>query len=263
MGYFFSTARDGIARGLIRIGVRPNWLTTLGAVLTFAAGVCYALGIPKKLGWSLDPTAPANAYIPLAGLMLYWASACDMLDGAVARLGGRCSRYGAFFDSSIDRLSDFCIYGGIAMGFALSEPANATFLLLSLVAMFNSFMISYSKARAENMIESCPVGYWQRGERSAAVVIATFSCNMPALLVQQAISPIFTVIRRIRHTKGVLSGKSPITDPRQGGFWTKIQLWRWRRMTWQYDVITLANIAWLVFARFESVDVLRQLLGGT
>jgi len=184
-----------------------------------------------------------------------------MLDGAVARLGDKKTRFGAFLDSTLDRYSDFAVYAGIAAYYALVVPGNITFVLLSMLALFNAFMISYARARAEDLIESCTVGYWQRGERSAAILIATFAHNIPALVVQQAALPLLTVLRRIFYTKAVLEGKNPIIDARKGGLWVKLRPWRWPRATVPYDVVSIANIAWLLFARIEAVDVLRRLAG--
>lgn len=245
VGFGFSTARDALARGLVKVGVTPNMLTLAGAAVTAGAGVCYALGAVRGY-W----------FIASAGVLLFVASACDMLDGAVARIGGKASVFGEFLDSTLDRFSDFAIYAGIAVGYASLAPANITFALLAMLSFFNSFMISYSKARAENLIESCPVGYWQRGERSAAVLIATFANNIPALLVQQAILPMFTVLRRMLYTKGVTEGKQIIIDPRKGGLWLKLHLWYWPRMSPAYDLVTCLNIAWLIFAPIEAADIL-------
>ncbi len=262
IGSAFSTVRDVLARGLIRIGVTPNMLTLTGMVFTAAASVCYAIGAQSRFALDLDPSAPANAYLLLAGLSLLLASACDMLDGAVARLGSGGSAFGAFLDSTLDRYSDFAVYGGIAVCYAWSQRANVTFILLAMLSFFNAFMISYTRARAEDLIQKCSVGYWQRGERSAAILIATFSCNIPALVVQQAILPMLTVLRRIGYTKGVIEGRKPIIDPRQGSWWLKIRIWRWPRMTIPYDLATALNIAWLLFARIEAVDVVRLCLDG-
>ena len=258
IGNGFSTARDFIARGLVKAGVSPNTLTLMGMALTGAAGVCYAIGAGARFAWTLNPRAEANAYLLLAGGLLILSSACDMLDGAVARLGNRNTRFGAFLDSTLDRYSDFAVYAGIAVFYAARSPANITFVLMSTLAFFNAFMISYARARAEDIIESCSVGYWQRGERSAAILIGTFAYNIPAMVLQQAALPLLTVLRRIFYTKAVIDGKTPITDPRNGGLWLKIRLWRWPRMTLPYDFITAVNIAWLIFARIDAWDVLRD-----
>lgn len=261
IGLGFSTARDLIARGLVAIGVTPNALTATGMVLTAGAGVCYAVGSRSSFAWDLHPSSPANCYLLLAGALMVLASACDMLDGVVARLGGRSTRFGAFLDSTLDRYSDFVVYAGIAVCYAW-QPANATFVLLAMLASFNAFMISYTRARAEDLIDTCRVGYWQRGERSAAILIGTFAYNVPALVVQQAILPLGTVVRRFTYTAGVIAGRQPITDPRRGGFWLKVRLWRWPRMTGPYDVVTGLNIAWLILARISPADPLRTWLAG-
>ena len=261
MGFIFSTSRDWVARVLLAIGIGPNTLTVFGVLLTIATGICFALGTGKQFAWTLRTDTLGNAWLFVAGVVLFFAFACDMLDGAVARIGKCGSPFGAFLDSTIDRLSDFVIFTGILMGYAMNDPANLTFILLSAMAFFNSFGISYAKARAENLIESCPVGYWQRGERSAAIIISAFAANMPALVIQQSIFPFFTFWRRVSYVHTVMVGKPVETDPAKCVWWVKCQLWRWRRMSWQYDVITLLNIAWLIFARIEPVDIFRAIGG--
>ena len=263
IGFGFSTARDFVARGLIRVAVTPNMLTLLGVAFTLAAGACYALGGgASRLAWGLDaaPGAP-NAYPFLAAWLLILASACDMLDGAVARIGNKATRFGAFLDSTLDRLSDFAVYAGIGLYYARQNPANLTFVLGSMLAFFNAFMISYTKARAEDIIDSCRAGYWQRGERSAAILIATFSYNIPALLAQQALLPMLTVLRRMSHTWMVINGREPVRDIRQAPWHIRIRLWRWPRMTVPYDFVTALNIAWLILAPVGNIDPLRGLLG--
>ena len=261
IGLGFSTARDFVARGLIRVAVTPNMLTLLGVAFTLGAGACYALGGgAMRLAWSLDaaPGAP-NAYPFLAAWLLILASACDMLDGAVARIGNKATRFGAFLDSTLDRLSDFAVFAGIGLYYARQSPANLTFVLASMLAFFNAFMLSYTKARAEDIIDSCRAGYWQRGERSAAILIATFSYNIPALLVQQALLPMLTVLRRMHYTWMVIAGKTPVQDIRSAPLHIRIRLWRWPRMTAPYDFVTALNIAWLIFAPVENIDKLRLL----
>jgi len=257
VAFGFSTARDFVARCLIRIGVTPNMITLAGLVFTACAGVCFALGARSPLGWTLCPHAAANAYLLLAAWMMIMSFGCDMLDGAVARIGGKGSKFGAFLDSTVDRFCDFLIFAGIAASYAWSRPANVTFVLLAMVAFLNGIMISYTRARAEDLIDSCSVGFWQRGERMAAVLIATLAHNIPALVVQQAALPLFTVLRRMMHTKTVLAGKTPITDPRKGSWLRKLRIWEWPRMTVPYDAAVLINIAWLIFARIDATDYLR------
>ena len=263
IGFGFSTARDFVARGLIRLAVTPNMLTLLGVAFTLAAGACYALGGgTNHLAWGLDSRPGAySAYPFLAAWLLILASACDMLDGAVARIANKGTRFGAFLDSTLDRLSDFAVYAGIGLYYARQSPANLTFVLASMLAFFNALMISYTKARAEDIIDSCRAGYWQRGERSAAILIATFSYNIPALLAQQALLPMLTVLRRMSYTWMVINGKKPVEDIRQAPWHVRIRLWRWPRMTVPYNIVTGLNIAWLILAPVGNIDPLRSLIG--
>jgi CDP-diacylglycerol--glycerol-3-phosphate 3-phosphatidyltransferase len=250
VAFGFSTARDFLARGLIRVGVAPDALTVLGAGVTAGAGVCLAAGAGTGFAWSLDPAAPKTAYPLLAALLLVLASACDMLDGAVARLGQCGTSFGAFLDSAVDRFSDFAVWAGIAYFYSRGRWADPLMVTLSMLALFHGFVISYAKARGENMIPAFNDGYWQRGERFCAVLIGTLGYNMPALLWQQATLPAFTALRRILHVRAVLAGRQPVADVRRGPAWRKLCLWLWPRMTVPYDVVTAANIAWLIFARW-------------
>jgi len=263
IGFGFATARDFVARGLICVGVTPNALSLLGVLFTIGAGVCYAVGAgTDRLAWSLDVRlGQPGAYPFLAAWLLIGASACDMLDGAVARIAKKTTRFGGFLDSTLDRVSDFAVFAGIVVYYARQSTPNLTFVLAGMLAFFNAFMISYTRARAEDLIDSCRVGYWQRGERSAAILIASFSYNMPALLVQQALLPMLTVWRRLRYTWLVIEGKPPIEDIRSAPLHVRIRLWRWPRMTVPYDIVTGLNIAWLIFAPIGNVDPIRWLLG--
>ncbi len=248
VAFGFCTARDFVARGLIRARVGPDAMTLAGAVMTAGAGVCLAAGADTRFAWSLDPQAARTAYPLLAGVFLVLACACDMLDGAIARLGQCGTAFGGFLDSTVDRFSDFAVWAGIVYYYARPGRADPLMATLGTLAMFHGFAISYAKARAETMIPSFNQGYWQRGERLAAVLIATFGYNMPALLWQQATLPAFTVLRRMLYVRDVLGGRPGHGDVRTGALWRKCCLWLWPRMSVPYDVVTGLNIAWLIFA---------------
>ncbi len=211
IGLGFIAWRDAWARGLVWMGVTPNMLTVFGMLFTLGAGACYVFGAGDGFAWRLTLTVGAgrSAWLILAGGLMFLASACDMLDGAVARIGNKKTAYGAFLDSTLDRYSDFAVFGGIAIFYIWRSPANVTFVVLAMLAFLNSFMISYTRARAEDLIERCTIGYWQRGERSAAILIGTLAYNIPAMLLQQGILTIFTVIRRMGYTQSVLAGARP------------------------------------------------------
>jgi CDP-diacylglycerol---glycerol-3-phosphate 3-phosphatidyltransferase len=268
IGRGFMFARDAIARGLLVIGIRPNYLTVAGFAFTLAAGFFLALGAGDKLhGRGLwagllarcdGPEIGRSCWNLLAGVCIILSSATDMLDGAVARLGSASTAFGGFLDSTLDRFGDFAIFAGIALYYAWR--GNVTYTLLAMLSLCNAYTISYTRARAESLIPHFRIGYWQRGERIAAVVISVFAYNIPAMLWQQAIGPAFTAWRRVKCTRDFLKGRPVIEDPRQGPWWVKLALWRWPRMTLPYDLITGANIAFLIFAPIPQVDLIRRLI---
>ena len=260
IGNVFGSWRDAITRGLVRVGVKPNHLSLIGMVITFAAGICYALGAGDRFSWRFSYAQGASIWLALGGVLIVLASACDILDGAVARAARCKTDFGAFLDSTLDRYSDFVVYAGIGVYYAALPTPNVTYVLLCMLAFFNSFMISYTRARAEDLSVSCKVGYWQRPERLAAILIATFSYNIPALLFQQAFLTMLTAIRRINYTRRVLDGKRVYDDPRKGPWLQAIQIWRWPRRSWGYELATGVAIAWLVFVRIPEIDPLRDLL---
>lgn len=101
--------------------------------------------------------------IQLAGFLLLAAGFFDLLDGAYSRYKGQVSKFGAFWDSTVDRYSDLSIMGGITLYYArINQPA---YVLLSLIATAGFIMTSYTKARAENIIKACDVGLMERPER--------------------------------------------------------------------------------------------------
>ncbi len=254
IGWGFAAARDALAGVLVKLRVTPNTLTIVGTFLTIGAGVCFAWNVKTGLGsWSLA-----------AGGFLFGSFACDMLDGAVARLGRSASPFGAVLDSTMDRVSDFAIWAGLGFGFIWQNPANLTFACLCGLGFLEAVLISYVKARAEDFVESCQVGYWQRGERGAGAIIAAFACNMPAYVVMLSILPAFTLLRRVLHARAVLAGREPVTDARSQGRWYhKLQPWLYPRASWPYDIMTGVYIAWLIWGPVDPGrwDLLRSWLG--
>jgi CDP-diacylglycerol---glycerol-3-phosphate 3-phosphatidyltransferase len=267
LGMMTASARDALARLLLRMGIGPNAVSAAGTSLSVLAGICYGVSCPRRPAWTLSAGPDASAWGMIAFGLLILSCACDMLDGAVARVGNRKTPFGGFLDSTLDRYGDLAIWAGIAMFYARGEPANLTFVLLCFVAAGNSFVISYTRARAIEAGGDCIVGFWQRGERMAAVLIATAAHNIPALVIQQAILPLFTVIRRMGFTKAVLEGRRPVVDPRlapagRAGWWLRVRIWRWPRGTIPHDVAIACNIAWLILASIPArgFDPLRSWL---
>lgn len=169
-----------IAKGLERLGVHPNTLTIVGMLLQAVVGVVFALGHIVLGGWLLLAIAPVDA-----------------LDGALARASGRQSLFGAFLDSTLDRLSDAVLILGLATHYMLrQEYLPVALLLISLVA---ALLVSYTRARAEALGLPCKVGLLTRLER--ILLIATLcALGLPLVMIWLLMTlSVFTVFQRVLH----------------------------------------------------------------
>lgn len=275
IGTAIGNARDTIARCLVRAGATPNRITVAGFLFTCAAGACLAQGASAQVPYFVVRSGPVNWWPALAALFLLLAGACDMLDGAVARVGGLSTRAGAVLDSVTDRLSDMAVFVGCLVHFALLRPGNLTYQVLAILALCNAVLISYIKARAENLIDDCAVGYWLRGERFAAVLIGCAVGHVPAVLWLLAVSPAFTVWRRMQYAYQAVQATDagrplPARGPSQR-WWGRLQPWRRPRGSIAYDMVTGVNIAFISAAPWwwptllgsgPRADPLRVWLGG-
>jgi len=253
-------ARQYVAAAMIWLGVSPNVLTVLGMVTTFAAGGFLAMGAGDKVGSS--SVAGYSWWGFWGAMLIILASAFDILDGAVARTSGRITKQGGFLDSCLDRVADAVIFVGIMVHYLRHAeiPYAQWFVVASAVALADAEIISYVKARAENFIESCNVGYWQRGERIAGILIGLFSGHIAPVMVLLAISSAFTVLRRLvfaaRQIKRMEESRPLLeTRPPLRGIY-KLALWRYRRGTVGYDLITAFNVVVILL-----VDLQREAAG--
>jgi CDP-diacylglycerol---glycerol-3-phosphate 3-phosphatidyltransferase len=138
-----------VADWLVAKRVRPNTITTIGTLCTCVAGGIFAAGHISIGGWFLGLTA------------LF-----DVLDGTVARRTGTTSQFGAFYDSTLDRVADGFLLGGLVVFYA-THPIHASepMLVIALLALIATFLTSYANARAEGLGFSARVGVLQRPER--------------------------------------------------------------------------------------------------
>jgi phosphatidylglycerophosphate synthase len=170
-----------VVSGLAATGITPNMFTFLGLAVNGWAAVLVAMGKFHQ----------AAAALFLAGFL-------DMADGQVARRVGRVTAFGAFLDSTLDRYSDLALYMGLVVYYTLI--GRMYYMMLAAVAMASSFMVSYSRARAESVIPSCKVGFLERPERLVLLIIGgTFNRMAQVLWVIALISTI-TVIHRVVYT---------------------------------------------------------------
>lgn len=140
---------DPVANWFVRNGVHPNTITAIGTGCTIIAAVIFAMGHIRTAGWFLGLTA------------LF-----DVLDGTVARRSGKTSNFGAFLDSTLDRLSDGALFVGLATFYAL-DPVHrsAWMMLVCMFGLVGAMMTSYTRARAEALGIDAKVGMVQRAER--------------------------------------------------------------------------------------------------
>src|SRR5215216_275324 len=185
---------DAIVRWLALGHINPNILTVIGVSLNVGCGLLFGMG------WFFS-----------AGIILIVANLFDMLDGQVARLSGRVTRFGGFLDSSLDRLSDMVVFVGLMVFYARDIESHSTLnVFLAGAGLMGSVMVSYASARAESLIPKCDVGFLRRPERVVLFIIGALSTHpgstnffanrMPAVLWVLAVGSYWTFAHRMYHT---------------------------------------------------------------
>jgi len=137
---WFITPIENLA---IKLGLTPNFFTTLGFLLSAGAAVAFATG-----------------HFGVAGWLVIVGGTCDMFDGRIARRTGQSTKSGAFYDSVMDRFGEAVVYLGLALFFR-----NSWILYAVLAALIGSTMVSYTRAKGDSVGVDCHVGAMQRPER--------------------------------------------------------------------------------------------------
>jgi CDP-diacylglycerol--glycerol-3-phosphate 3-phosphatidyltransferase len=178
---------EPLAAFLARLGLTPNALTVIGCLLNLVVAVIIARG---DLLWG--------------GIALAAASGFDAMDGAVARKVGQATKFGAFLDSVLDRVSESAVLLGLAY-YDLQQGATLA-AFLAFVAIVGSMLVSYTRARAEGLGVDCKVGFLTRVERCLLLIVALIAnLTVPALWIL-AVGTVFTSIQRIWHVHRLLAG---------------------------------------------------------
>ena len=172
---------DGIVRLLSGTRIHPNALTSIG------------LGINAVAAWLF-----ARGDFRSAGVVVLCGALFDLIDGPVARQSNRVTRFGGFLDSVLDRYTDLILLMGLLVYYASIN--RFFYIILTAVAMTGSVMISYTRARSENVIGSCKVGFLERPERIVLIIIGALANRMAPVLWVLAVLSNITVIHRIVHT---------------------------------------------------------------
>ena len=181
IGKVFGVAIHQIVRWLALSRIHPNVLTFLGLVINIWAAYLFKLG---SFRW--------------AGAVVIGAGVFDMVDGRVARASGQVTRFGGFFDSVIDRYSDLALFMGLLVYYASIH--NFFYIVLTAIVMTGSVMVSYTRARAENAIPKCKVGFLERPERVVLIIIGALFDRMAPVLWVIAVLSNLTVVHRMIYT---------------------------------------------------------------
>lgn len=227
MGRFFTALlegiRDGIARGIIWARIPANAVTLAG---------------PVAMAFVFWPLIEGDQWT--AGWIGLLAITFDALDGAVARVSRGVTRFGAYLDSVVDRYADMLLmFAVLVYLLEYFEPSGRTaWLAIWCLATAGTVATSYARARAENVIPGCAIGYLERPERTVAIIIGLVTGNVHLSLIVVAILGNLIAVQRIYYTRAVLDGR-----PRPAGF----RFWTYRRGGAEHVMLSTACIAFIVF----------------
>src|SRR5437660_4717399 len=181
IGIVFGSIIDRIVRWLALSRIHPNVLTFLGLLINIWAAFLLAAG-----------------RFQAAALVVIGAGLFDMVDGRVARETNRVTRFGGFFDSVLDRYSDLALLMGLLVYYASIN--RFFYIVLTAIVMTGSVMVSYTRARAENTIPKCKVGFLERPERIVLIIIGALFLRMAPVLWVIAVFSNLTVVHRMIYT---------------------------------------------------------------
>ena len=197
-----------LVRALIRGGVPPNAITTVGTIVLIGSGV--AFGLSK---------------VRLGGFLLLLSGVFDILDGQVARQGGMSTTFGAFYDSTVDRIGEAAVFTGLIIYF-LTGPLPLelvpTAFAAGLIALVASLLVSYTRARAEGLGVECKVGIAARAERILVLGLPALvfgpGPGRPGVLLFYIVAvlafiSVITVFQRIVHVARVARGTPAPAPP--------------------------------------------------
>jgi CDP-diacylglycerol--glycerol-3-phosphate 3-phosphatidyltransferase len=187
---------EPLARGLMRLGLTPDAVTIAGTTVVVATAL-----VAYPQGWLLPGTLIITVFV-----------LADSIDGTMARLSGTTSRWGAFLDSTLDRIADAAIFGGLTVWFARQDDILG--VALTLAALVLGQVVSYTRARAEGLGAQAAVGIAERAERLIVVLLATALVGgglpVEVLLVSMgllALASAVTVVQRMVVVRRQLRGE--------------------------------------------------------
>ena len=182
-----------VARFMERVGLTPNLVTLIG--LLIAVGGAWLVAVGQL--WA-------------GGIVVLFGGVFDMFDGALARMTGRASKFGALLDSVVDRVSEAVALFGVLAFYLMSD--NDVGAALAYAAIIGSLMVSYMRARSEGLGIECKVGVMTRPERVAAIGFGLIAAHwipvvMPVVLGTIGALTAFTAVHRLIHTSRAISSQ--------------------------------------------------------
>ncbi len=190
---------EPITQWLVRHRVHPNLISTLGFAVTVVAGLLY----------HSDHVRTAGFFVLLGGLF-------DIFDGRVARESGLASKFGSFYDSTMDRISEIVVFLGLLSLYNeyRTDPSDVGMIYMIVLALAGSMMVSYTRSRAEALGLDCSVGFMQRAERVVLLGLGSLLFGLmwggaviSGIIVIMAITTNITAVQRMiwvyKHASGV------------------------------------------------------------
>jgi CDP-diacylglycerol--glycerol-3-phosphate 3-phosphatidyltransferase len=181
IGALFYLPLRAIIAACVRLRIHPNVLTFIGVLTNVAAAWALALG-----------------RFVLAGVIMTIANIFDFIDGKVARELRLESAFGGFWDSVMDRFSDISLFIGLI--YLYSRLGRTDYVMITALAMMFAVLTSYTRARAESLVDKCKVGFMERPERIVLFMIGAFTNRMAAVLWVVLVLSVATVFARIYYT---------------------------------------------------------------
>src|SRR5215470_10632282 len=210
----------------VALRIHPNTLTLIGYLINVAAA--FALGYGHFI-W--------------AGVIIVIANIFDMIDGKVAHELQLQSQFGAFWDSTLDRLSDLALLTGLI--FLYSKLHRSDYVMVASLTLIFSIMTSYARARAESLIQKCKVGFMERPERIVLFMIGAITNRMGAVLWVILALSILAVANRIYLTYLVLNDRPMPSKEGPMGWFNRAFFWTDERTTIPYDLWVIAILAFV------------------
>ena len=243
IGEFLSKKRDRLATLLLETKITPNMLTLAGSAVNLFAAIFLATGLHRT-----------------AGFIMILANSFDVLDGALAKVSNRLTRFGDFLDSTIDRYSDLFIFSGLIVFYSIHH--KTVYVILVCIAMTGAVATSYIRAKGQNVLPiKCDAGFMERPERIITLIIGALFNHIHVSIWIIAFLAQLTVIHRILYVKkgleklpetensdgkpDIYEGKSPLAS-----LLLRILFLDFERTTWQFDLTCAVLIFILIFPPF-------------